>query len=61
MKATIDKRTVELDWLLILTKKAATNQPAADAAASREVHTSRSRGKQWKITAPRNLLDLFRY
>ena len=36
------KRTVELDWLLILSKRRH-QQPAADAAANREVHRRAAR------------------
>ena|SRR5579872_3003814 len=44
------KRTVELDWLMILSQKGATNSPQQ---TRRQVVrcTVEHRGKQWKITA----------
>ena len=53
------KRSVELDWLLILTQKGATNSPQQ---TRRQVVkcTLERRGKQWKITAFEPI-DLYRY
>jgi hypothetical protein len=53
------KRTVELDWLLILTQKGATNSPQQTRRQVVKCTVER-RGKQWKITALEPL-DLFRY
>lgn len=52
------KRTVKLDWLLILTQKGATNGPQQ---MRRQVVkcTIERRGKKWKITALEPL-DLFK-
>jgi hypothetical protein len=44
------KRTVELDWLLILTQKGATNGPQQTRRRVVKCTVER-RGKQWKITA----------
>ena len=53
------KRTVELDWLLILSQKGATNSPRRTRRQVVKCTVER-RGKQWKITALEPL-DLFRY
>jgi len=44
------KRSVELDWLLILTQKGATNSPQLTRRQVVKCTVER-RGKQWKITA----------
>lgn len=44
------KRTVELDWLLILSQKGATNSPQQTRRQVVKCTVER-RGKQWKITA----------
>ena len=44
------KRTVELDWLLILSQKGATNSPQQTRRQAVKCTVER-RGKQWKITA----------
>ena len=53
------KRTVELDWLLILKQKGATNSPQQTRRQVVKCTVER-RGKQWKITALEPV-DLFRY
>lgn len=53
------KRTVELDWLLILKQKGATNSPQQTRRQVVKCTVDR-RGKQWKITALEPV-DLFRY
>ena len=53
------KRTVELDWLLILTQKGATNSPQQTRRQAVKCTVER-RGKLWKITAFEPV-DLFRY
>jgi hypothetical protein len=53
------KRTVELDWLLILTQKGATNSPQQTRRQVVKCTVER-RGKQWKITALEPV-DFFRY
>jgi len=53
------KRTVELDWLLILKQKGATNSPQQTRRQVVKCTVGR-RGKQWKITALEPV-DLFRY
>ena len=53
------KRTVELDWLLILTQKGATNSPQQTRRQVVKCTVER-RGKQWKITALEPI-DFFRY
>jgi hypothetical protein len=53
------KRTVELDWLLILSQKGATNSPQQTRRQVVKCTVER-RGKQWKITSLEPL-DLFRY
>ena len=54
-----DKRTVELDWLLIATEKNAVN--SAQQTRRRVVKcTVERRGKQWKITALEPV-DFFKY
>jgi len=53
------KRTVELDWLLILTQKGATNS-AQQTRRQIVKCTVERRGKQWKITALEPV-DFFRY
>ncbi len=53
------KRTVELDWLLILTQKGATNSPQQTRRQAVKCTVER-RGKQWKITALEPV-DFFRY
>jgi len=44
------KRTIELDWLLILTQKGAINSPQQTRRQVVKCTVER-RGKQWKITA----------
>ena len=53
------KRTVELDWLLILTQKGATNGPQLTRRQVVKCTVER-RGKQWKITALEPT-EFFRY
>jgi hypothetical protein len=53
------KRTVELDWLLILKQKGAINSPQQTRRQVVKCIVER-RGKQWKITALEPL-DLFKY
>ena len=53
------KRTVELDWLLILSQKGATNSPQQTRRQVVKCTVER-RGKQWKITAIEPI-DLFKY
>jgi ribosomal protein L21 len=53
------KRTVALDWLLILTQKGAINGPQQTRRQIVKCTVER-RGKQWKITALEPM-DLFRY
>jgi hypothetical protein len=53
------KRTVELDWLLILKQKGAINSPQQTRRQVVKCIVER-RGKQWKITAL-DPVDLFRY
>ena len=53
------KRTVELDWLLILSQKGATNAPQQTRRQVVKCTVER-RGKQWKITALEPV-DFFRY
>jgi len=53
------KRTVELDWLLILSQKGATNSPQQTRRQVVKCTVER-RGKQWKITALEPI-DFFRY
>ncbi len=53
------KRTVELDWLLILTQKGAINSPQQTRRQPVKCTVER-RGKKWKITALEPL-DFFRY
>jgi hypothetical protein len=53
------KRTVELDWLLILSQKGATNSPQQTRRQVVKCTVER-RGKQWKITALEPL-DFFKY
>ena len=53
------KRTVELDWLLILTQKGATNSPQQTRRQVVKCTVER-RGKQWKVTALEPV-DFFRY
>jgi len=53
------KRTVELDWLLILTQKGATNSPQQTRRQVVKCTVER-RGKQWKITALEPV-DFFKY
>lgn len=53
------RRTVELDWLLILKQKGATNSPQQTRRQIVKCTVER-RGKQWKITALEPV-DLFRY
>ena len=52
------KRTVELDWLLILSQKGATNGPQQTRRQAVKCTVAR-RGKQWKITALEPI-DLFK-
>lgn len=53
------KRTVVLDWLLILKQKGATNSPQQTRRQIVKCTVERH-GKQWKITALEPV-DLFRY
>ena len=53
------KRTVELDWLLILTQKGATNSPQQTRRQVVKCTVERH-GKQWKVTALEPV-DFFRY
>jgi hypothetical protein len=53
------KRTVQLDWLLILSQKGATNSPQQTRRQVVKCTVER-RGKRWKITALEPI-DLFRY
>ena len=53
------KRSVELDWLLVLTRKGASNSPQQTRRQVVKCMVER-RGKQWKITALAPV-DLFRY
>jgi hypothetical protein len=53
------KRTVALDWLLILHQKGATNSPQQTRRQIVKCTVER-RGKQWKITALEPI-DFFRY
>jgi len=53
------KRTVALDWLLILTQKGATNSPQQTRRQVVKCTVER-RGKQWKITAL-DPIDFFKY
>lgn len=53
------KRTVQLDWLLILTQKGAINSPQQTRHQVVKCTVER-RGKQWKITALEPI-DFFRY
>jgi hypothetical protein len=53
------KRTVELDWLLILKQKNVTNSPQQTRRQSVKCTVER-RGKRWKITALEPI-DFFRY
>ena len=53
------KRTVELDWLLILSQKGAANSPQLTRRQSVKCTLER-RGKQWKITTLEPI-DFFRY
>jgi hypothetical protein len=53
------KRTVALDWLLILKQKGATNSPQLTRRQMVKCTVER-RGKQWKITALEPA-DFFRY
>jgi len=53
------KRTVELDWLLILKQKGATNSPQQTRRQVVKCTVER-RGKQWKITALEPV-DFFKY
>ncbi len=53
------KRTVELDWLLILSQKGAANSPQLTRRQAVKCTLER-RGKQWKITALEPL-EFFRY
>src|SRR5579863_7716407 len=53
------KRTVELDWLLILKQKGAANSPQLTRRQVVKCTVER-RGKQWKITALEPI-DFFRY
>jgi hypothetical protein len=53
------KRTVELDWLLIVKQKGATNSPQQTRRQVVKCTVER-RGKQWKITALEPM-ELFRY
>ena len=53
------KRTVELDWLLILSQKGAVNSPQQTRRQVVKCTVER-RGKQWKITALEPI-DFFRY
>lgn len=58
-KGDDQKRTVELDWLLILSQKGATNSPQQTRRQVVKCTVER-RGKQWKITALEPA-DFFRY
>lgn len=53
------KRTVALDWLLILTQKGATNSPQQTRRQVVKCTVERQ-GKQWKITAL-DPIDFFKY
>lgn len=53
------KRTIELDWLLILSQKGATNSPQQTRRQVVKCTVER-RGKQWKITTLEPI-DFFRY
>ncbi len=53
------KRTVALDWLLILRQKGATNSPQQTRRQIVKCTVER-RGKQWKITALEPI-DFFKY
>ena len=53
------KRTVELDWLLLLSQKGATNGPQQTRRQVVKCTVER-RGKQWKITALEPV-DFFKY
>jgi hypothetical protein len=53
------KRTVALDWLLLLSQKGATNSPQQTRRQVVKCTVER-RGKQWKITALEPI-DFFRY
>jgi murein L,D-transpeptidase YcbB/YkuD len=53
------KRMVELDWLLILSQKGATNSPQQTRRQIVKCTVER-RGKQWKITALEPI-DFFKY
>jgi hypothetical protein len=53
------KRTVELDWLLILTQKGATNSPQQTRRQVVKCTVER-RGKQWKVTGVEPV-DFFKY
>lgn len=53
------KRTVELDWFLVLSQKGATNSPGQTRRQVVKCTVER-RGKQWKITALEPV-DFFRY
>ena len=53
------KRTVELDWLLILKQKGTTNSPQQTRRQVVKCTVER-RGKQWKITALEPM-DFFHY
>ena len=53
------KRTVALDWLLILKQKGATNSPQQTRRQIVKCSVER-RGKQWKITALEPI-DFFKY
>lgn len=53
------KRRVELDWLLILQQKGATNSPQQTRRQVVKCTVER-RGKQWKITAL-DPVDFFKY
>jgi hypothetical protein len=53
------KRTVELDWLLILKQKGATNSPQQTRRQIVKCTVER-RGKRWKITSLQSV-DFFKY
>ena len=53
------KRTIEMDWLLILAQKGATNSPQQTRRRGVKCTVER-RGKQWKITALEPI-DFFKY
>ncbi len=53
------KRTVEMDWLLILTQKGVANSPQQTRRQGVKCTVER-RGKQWKITTLEPV-DLFKY